>query len=156
MVEVADTAGQEEYTAMRDLYIKSGHQFILAFSLSSRDSFTAVRRYHQQIQTIKQTSFPCVLVGNKCDLPSQDRQVSTEEGRALAQELGCEFLETSAKIGTNVPEVFHHLVRLDRRQKQEQESEAQASLPQPKKEERGNKGWRKRISTVLKSIGGRK
>jgi GTPase KRas protein len=51
-----------------------------------------------------------VLCGNKCDLDN-NRQVSKAEGNDLARILGCNFLETSAKTGINVQEVFFNLVR---------------------------------------------
>ena len=51
-----------------------------------------------------------MLVGNKCD-KVQQREVSREEGAALAQQFGCNFLETSAKTGQNVEDMFTDLVR---------------------------------------------
>ena len=52
-----------------------------------------------------------VLVGNKCDLESE-RQVPSERGENEAKDLNIGFVETSAKTGTNVQEVFHMLARL--------------------------------------------
>ena len=51
-----------------------------------------------------------MLVGNKCD-KVQQREVSREEGAALAQHFGCNFLETSGKTGQNVEDMFTDLVR---------------------------------------------
>lgn len=53
---------------------------------------------------------PIVIVGNKKDL-SNKREVTMEEGRAMAQRLGCEFYETSAKSNHNVENAFKSLVR---------------------------------------------
>ncbi|KAI0297250.1 P-loop containing nucleoside triphosphate hydrolase protein [Multifurca ochricompacta] len=55
-------------------------------------------------------SVPIILVGNKCDL-EYERQVDTNEGQRVAHELGCRFVETSAKLGANVTETFLNLVR---------------------------------------------
>lgn len=55
-------------------------------------------------------SVPFVLVGNKCDLDSE-REVPKEKGEELARELGCKFMESSAKTKINVAEAFHELVR---------------------------------------------
>ena len=49
-----------------------------------------------------------IIVGNKIDL-AQKRQVSTEDGQALANELGTMFTETSAKVGINVKQLFKDL-----------------------------------------------
>lgn len=51
-----------------------------------------------------------VLVGNKCDL-AHERQVSQQEGLAVAREWGCPFFESSAKDNVNVEESFFALVR---------------------------------------------
>ena len=51
-----------------------------------------------------------MLVGNKCD-KTYEREVSREEGAALARQFGCEFLETSAKTAQNVERLFMNLVR---------------------------------------------
>jgi GTPase KRas len=52
-----------------------------------------------------------MLVGNKLDL-EDERQVTTEQGRTLAQKFGCGFIEASAKTNTNVKELFFELVRM--------------------------------------------
>jgi GTPase KRas protein len=51
-----------------------------------------------------------MLVGNKCD-KTYEREVSKEEGAALARNFGCEFIETSAKTAQNVERLFMNLVR---------------------------------------------
>ena len=51
-----------------------------------------------------------VVVGNKSDLDA-DRQVSTKEGRSIADEFGLPFIETSAKTGENVAAAFETLIR---------------------------------------------
>jgi GTPase KRas protein len=59
-----------------------------------------------------------MLVGNKCDRVTE-REVSTQEGSALAKELGCDFVEASAKNCVNVDKAFYDVVRQLRRQKQQ-------------------------------------
>ncbi|OBT57295.1 hypothetical protein VE04_03448 [Pseudogymnoascus sp. 24MN13] len=93
MLEVLDTAGQEEYTALRDQWIRDGEGFVLVYSISSRSSFTRIQRFHHQIQRVKEASppsypgsfsapsgppgpVPIMLVGNKADRVTE-REVST-------------------------------------------------------------------------------
>lgn len=61
---------------------------------------------------------PVMLVGNKSDKVTE-REVSSQEGLALARELGCEFVEASAKSCANVEKAFYDVVRLLRRQRQQ-------------------------------------
>ena len=49
-----------------------------------------------------------ILIGNKCDW-EEKRAVSTEQGQALADELGIPFLEVSAKTNKNIEEAFFSL-----------------------------------------------
>lgn len=51
-----------------------------------------------------------VLVGNKSDM-NEKRAVTTEEGQALADELGIPFIEASAKTNDNVDQTFFSLAR---------------------------------------------
>ena len=145
MLEVLDTAGQEEYTALRDQWIRDGEGFVLVYSITSRASFTRIRKFHSQIQRVKESSSagsptgaaylsspisqspsafgsgsqaPVMLVGNKSDRVT-DREVSTQEGSALAKDMGCDFVEASAKNCINVEKAFYEVVRALRRQRQE-------------------------------------
>lgn len=111
MLEILDTAGQEELTAMRDQYMRSGHGFVLVYSITSTASFNDIADLRNQICRVKDSdSVPIVIVGNKCDL-EKDRQVATDNGRSLANQFKCGFLEASAKEKINVNEVFYELVR---------------------------------------------
>jgi len=110
---------------------------VLVYSISSRSSFTRIQKFHHQIQRVKESSasspsypgsplsaaaplgqVPVMLVGNKSDRVTE-REVSTQEGHALARELGCEFVEASAKNCINVEKAFYDVVRLLRRQRQQ-------------------------------------
>ena len=113
MLDIMDTAGQEEYSALRDQYMKTGQGFVLGYSITTNTSFEAASKLRTQILRIKEDSqdIPIQLVGNKLDL-EEERQVTTEQGRTLAQKFGCGFIEASAKTNTNVKELFFDLVRM--------------------------------------------
>jgi len=115
LLDILDTAGQEEFSAMREQYMRTGEGFLLVYSITSRTSFQEINTFHQQILRVKdRDSFPGILVANKCDL-EYERQVGIHEGRDLAKQFGCSFAETSAKVRINVDEAFSNLVREIRR-----------------------------------------
>jgi GTPase KRas protein len=130
-----DTAEQEEYTALRDQWIRDGEGFVLVYSITSRSSFIRVEKFHQQIQRVKESLWlnslppsvshlsivnefevPIMLVGNNYHR-NYEREVSRQEGLALAKELGCQFVEASAKYYVNVEKAFYDVVRMIRRQR---------------------------------------
>lgn len=111
LLDVLDTAGQEEYLAMREQYMRTGEGFLLVYSINSLNSFQELNSFYDQILRVKDSdNVPVLVVGNKCDL-EMERQVSYEDGLALANSFNCPFLETSAKQRINVEEAFYGLVR---------------------------------------------
>jgi len=78
LLDVLDTAGQEEYSAMREQYMRTGEGFLLVYSITSRQSFEEIMTFQQQILRVKDKDyFPIIVVGNKCDLEGE-RQVSKQ------------------------------------------------------------------------------
>jgi Ras-related protein R-Ras2 len=113
-LDIIDTAGQDEFSAMRDQYMRCGQGFLLVFSLIDKASMSEIYRLHKQILRIKDgDEFPMILIGNKCDLQRQ-RLVSNSMADDLKEELNLPYLETSAKTRQNVEEAFYELVRLIR------------------------------------------
>ncbi|CAE6502299.1 unnamed protein product [Rhizoctonia solani] len=140
LLDVLDTAGQEEYGAMREQYMRTGEGFLLVYSITSRNSFEEISTFHQQILRVKdRDSFPMIVVANKCDL-EYERQVGMNgrclaivgwnagssatltEGRDLAKHFNTKFIETSAKQRINVDEAFTNLVREIRRYNKDQQA----------------------------------
>lgn len=114
-LEILDTAGQEEYKALRDQYMRTGDGFLLVYSITDKKTFEELREFRQHILRVKDADrVPMCIVGNKCDLESE-RSISTKEGQEMAKSWGAEFFETSAKNRTNVDESFTALVREVRR-----------------------------------------
>ncbi|GAA5967224.1 hypothetical protein JCM11641_000481 [Rhodosporidiobolus odoratus] len=139
LLDVLDTAGQEEYSAMREQYMRTGEGFLLVYSITSRNSFDEIGTFHQQILRVKDKDyFPVVVVANKCDL-EYERQVGSHEGHDLAQHFDCKFIETSAKNRLNVDEAFFNLVREIRKYNKEQAAGrpggAPAAAPQQMQQE---------------------
>jgi small GTP-binding protein len=97
---------------MRDNYYRLGEGFLCVYSITMRVTFAATNRFYDHILQVKgKDDVPLILVGSKCDLEG-DRDVTKEEGQALADKWNVPFYETSAKTRTNVDEVFTELVRI--------------------------------------------
>eukprot|EP01126_Amoeba_proteus_P063260 TRINITY_DN8700_c0_g1_i2.p1 TRINITY_DN8700_c0_g1~~TRINITY_DN8700_c0_g1_i2.p1 ORF type:complete len:214 (+),score=37.78 TRINITY_DN8700_c0_g1_i2:44-685(+) len=135
MLEIMDTAGTEQFTAMRhvqkgnivpvspfsssypppsnrDLYIKEGDGFLLVFSLVSDGTLITIEKLVEQISKVKDDEIvPVTLVGNKADLVEK-RQVEEVEARQIADRF-CRghYLEASAKTFLNVTESFEDVIR---------------------------------------------
>ena len=81
LLDILDTAGQEEYAAMREQYIRAGQGFLLVYAINNSASFEEMQQFVQQINRAKQSSnVPIILVGNKCDL-EEFREVSFATGK---------------------------------------------------------------------------
>ncbi|XP_056884627.1 ras-related protein R-Ras isoform X2 [Takifugu flavidus] len=114
-LDILDTAGQEEFGAMREQYMRSGEGFLMVFALNDRGSYHEVQKFHTQILRVKdRDEFPMVLVGNKADLEMQ-RVISGDDAQAFARENRIHYMEASAKNRCNVDEAFLELVKIIRR-----------------------------------------
>lgn len=125
LLDIFDTAGQEDFSAVRDQYMRTGDGFLCIYSITLEQSFEAVTRFHDHILRVKDAEgedLPFLIVGNKCDLEAQ-RVVSTAQGEELARDLNCKFMEASAKTKTNVGEMFTEIVKEIRAWKSENESD---------------------------------
>ncbi|KAJ5619378.1 hypothetical protein N7510_003362 [Penicillium lagena] len=112
ILEILDTAGTEQFTAMREIYMKQGQGFLLVFSITSNSSLNELSELREQIIRIKDDeNVPLVIVGNKSDL-EDDRAVPRARAFGLSQSWGnAPYYETSARRRANVNEVFIDLCR---------------------------------------------
>ena len=115
VLEIIDTTGTEQFTAMRDRYIENGEEFMLVYSIINRQTFIDLQPLRGEIARVKGGfSSPIMLVGNKCDM-EEERSVKTQEGEKLAEEWGCQFYETSAKARCKVEELAQLINQLKKR-----------------------------------------
>lgn len=120
VLEILDTAGTEQFVAMRDLYMKTGQGFLLVFSITSASSMEEMASLRDEIIRIKDDeNVPIVIVGNKADL-EENRAVARAKGFAISQRWQAPYYEASARTRTNVDEVFIDLCRQMLRKEDEQ------------------------------------
>ena len=104
-IQIWDTAGQENFRSITRAYYKNSACALIVYDISRKESFENISSWIEDCKNSSPKSVFMVLVGNKCDL-EENREVSEEEGRELAEKNGMLFFETSAKTGKNVEQVF--------------------------------------------------
>ncbi|XP_010241769.1 PREDICTED: ras-related protein RABA5c [Nelumbo nucifera] len=108
--QIWDTAGQERFRAVTSAYYRGAVGALIVYDISRRTTFESVGRWLDELNTHSDTTVARMLVGNKCDL-GNIRDVSIEEGKALAESEGLFFMETSALDSTNVKTAFEMVIR---------------------------------------------
>ena len=107
LLEILDTAGQDDYQSMIETWINFGSGFLLVYSIDDVESFVEAKKKYEKLVTIKgREPFSCILVGNKCDLGKDLRKVSKKEAEEFAKSKGIPFMEASALTTINVKESF--------------------------------------------------
>jgi GTPase KRas protein len=146
VLDIFDTAGQEDFSAVRDQYMRKGEGFLCVYAINQESTFEEVPHLYEHICKVKEVKeIPFVLVGNKCDL-AESRQVTTEQGQKLAEKLNCPFLEASAKTRHNVCEAFETLVREIRKYREKKVTET-LQQQQQASDTNENKHTEKKVKT---------
>lgn len=104
-LQIWDTAGQERFRTITSSYYRGAHGIIVVYDVTDQESFNNVKTWLNEIDRYASESVNKLLVGNKCDLTA-NKVVSSETGKAFADEIGIPFLETSAKNSINVEQAF--------------------------------------------------
>ena len=100
-----DTAGQEKFRSLIPMYIRESNIILLVYDITRKESFDNIPKWFTDVLNIKSNDAIYVLVGNKIDLKDQ-RKVTYNEGKKLADEKNIIFEEVSAKTGENFEELF--------------------------------------------------
>eukprot|EP00826_Nyctotherus_ovalis_P008762 TRINITY_DN12277_c0_g1_i6.p1 TRINITY_DN12277_c0_g1~~TRINITY_DN12277_c0_g1_i6.p1 ORF type:complete len:191 (-),score=49.07 TRINITY_DN12277_c0_g1_i6:109-681(-) len=109
-LQIWDTAGQERFRTLTSSYYKGTHGIIVVYDIAQSNSFKNVKGWMGEIQKFANEDVLVMIMGNKADL-QQKREVSYEEGLALAKEYNVPFMETSAKSGLNVNDGFMSMAK---------------------------------------------
>jgi len=129
--EIWDTAGQERFASLAPMYYRNAQSALVVYDLTKPTSLIKAKHWVAELQRQASPGIVIALVGNKLDLTNEAgsssnnlgddgegeaaegedadgdaRKVSTVEAKTYAEEEGLLFFETSAKLGTNVTEVF--------------------------------------------------
>ncbi|CAH1791039.1 unnamed protein product [Owenia fusiformis] len=111
LLDILDTAGQEEYSNMRDAYMRCGDAFVIVYDVTSRATFEEALCICQWIKRIKDSeNISAVLCANKIDLNEQ-RDVPTIDGIQKAKEHNLGYQEVSAKTGQSISQLYHEVIK---------------------------------------------
>ncbi|XP_057301148.1 ras-related protein Rab6-like [Hydractinia symbiolongicarpus] len=104
-LQLWDTAGQERFRSLIPCYIRESEIALVVYDVTSAESFEQTSKWITDVKAERGEEVLIMLVGNKTDL-EEKRQVSTKAGEDKSKELNLLFMETSAKSGHNVKELF--------------------------------------------------
>ena len=109
-MKIWDTAGQERFKSMSVQVIKNSDAVILVYAINNKTSFLALDTWLSKINDlVNLEKKPIIIVGNKCDIEENLREVGFEEGKEYAENKGYKFFETSAKTGQGIKEAFEEI-----------------------------------------------
>ena len=108
--EIWDTAGQERYRSLAPMYYRGAAAAVVVYDITSLDSFEGAKRWVAELKSLHTPDIVICLTGNKVDMDSR-RAVETEMGAQYAREQGVMFIETSAKTGQNVIDLFSEIAQ---------------------------------------------
>uniref|UniRef100_A0A8C2FEP5 RAB41, member RAS oncogene family n=1 Tax=Cyprinus carpio TaxID=7962 RepID=A0A8C2FEP5_CYPCA len=103
-----DTAGQERFRSLIPSYIRDSAAAVVVYDIANLNSFQQTSKWIDDVRTERGSDVIIMLVGNKTDLADK-RQVSVEAAEKKARELGVMYIETSAKAGYNVKQLFRRV-----------------------------------------------
>jgi len=104
-IQIWDTAGQENFRSITRAYFKNCVCAMIVYDITCRKSFEHIQNWLQDVHDQSPKTVLTILIGNKIDLEDK-RAISTDEGQEYATQNGLIFMETSAKTGEGVEEIF--------------------------------------------------
>ncbi|PIA14347.1 ras-domain-containing protein [Coemansia reversa NRRL 1564] len=132
-LDIWDTAGQERFHSLAPMYYRNAQAAVVVYDITRASSLDRAKAWIKELQRQANPNIVIALVGNKLDLVAENdneeeeisedhednggdgdgktRQIATETARAYADELGLLFVETSAKSGQGVVEVFTEVAK---------------------------------------------
>jgi len=107
-LQIWDTAGQEAFRSITRSYYKGAIGAIIVFDITRRYTFDNIKKWLIECEQYSGTYINILLVGNKSDLVAR-QEVGSEEALEFAKKNSIEYIETSARTGLNVDNIFIHI-----------------------------------------------
>lgn len=116
-VQIWDTAGFERFRAITQSYYKRADVIVLVYDISDSESFESIPEWLSGVEE-KAEGVDRFLIGNKSDCAEADRKIQAHLGKKFAEDNDMPFLETSAKNGNNIHELFMEIAKMHLNKKQ--------------------------------------
>ncbi|CAF4664406.1 unnamed protein product, partial [Rotaria sp. Silwood2] len=117
VLEILDTAGIDEFPVMRRLAIARGDAFLIVYAVNDAYSFGIAEQMRQLVLEVKHdltpNSIPMVIVGNKCDVDTNLREVSRDYAdNIIRDQWTLDHIETTCHERESVLNAFHRLLHM--------------------------------------------
>lgn len=142
-VQIWDTAGQDRFKSITRSFYTQADGVIIVYDITTKETFDQVAVWMEDIVRYNQKEeLPKILIGNKVDLSSK-RKISFSEGKSLANKLGVDFFESSAKTNVNITEVFEKIVLLmDEVRKKNVKKKQEEEIKKQEEDKKNNKSFK--------------
>lgn len=107
-LQLWDTAGQERFRSLIPNYIRDSSVAVIVFDITNKQTFINCEKWVEDVKNERGNEAVIVLVGNKID-KAEERAVTVEEAEAKAKGFEAVYIETSAKTGDNVKQLFKQI-----------------------------------------------
>ena len=136
-IDFFDTAGQEKYNSISSNSIKKADGVLLMYDITKKESYDKISKWMTSIKEYKDDNFPILLIGNKSDL-EDERQITEEEGKQLANNYNIDFMEISIKENKNVDKAALAIINkvIEKQKDKLKECEDKIELKNVKKEKK--------------------
>jgi len=109
-LQIWDTAGQEKFKTITSSYYRNAHAVMIVYDVGEHTTFQNIDGWLQDIDKFCPETVCKQIIGNKNDIPPEEREVSEQEARKFAEDRGIRYVETSAKTAENVERAFVEMV----------------------------------------------
>ncbi|XP_061692008.1 ras-related protein Rab-41 isoform X2 [Syngnathoides biaculeatus] len=152
-LQLWDTAGQERFRSLIPSYIRDSTIAVVVYDITNLNSFQQTSKWIDDVRTERGSDVIIMLVGNKTDLADK-RQVSVEAAERKARELNVMYIETSAKAGYNVKQLFRRVAAalpgMDSTAEKSKEDSILRKVPVMRRSYSGLNSW---CVTLVTSVG---
>ena len=111
LLKIFDTAGEERFRSISKNYFASADGILLLYDISNDESFKSIKEWIDNIkENVNLSEIGLIIVGNKCDMPEEEKAVNDLMVKDLEKNLNVKIIEASAKSNINVTESFMLIV----------------------------------------------